>query len=128
VVQKPQYYKLIGRLPVPIKSIYLYDKHNRPIGIDPDPIVQKDFTDAFKNRIVARTKIGPMDVSTVFLALDHAYSPDPDALPILFETMIFGDNEDAYQERYSTWDEAEKGHAKAVKYAEALLAKAQTIL
>ena len=34
--------------------------------------------------------------------------------PILFETMIFGGEHHEYQERYTTWDEAIKGHKEAV--------------
>ena len=34
--------------------------------------------------------------------------------PLLFETMIFGGPHDGYQERYTFWDEAEAGHAKAL--------------
>ncbi len=30
----------------------------------------------------------------------------------LFETMIFGGANDGYQERYATWDEAERGHKR----------------
>ncbi|KKN76361.1 hypothetical protein LCGC14_0370470 [marine sediment metagenome] len=29
---------------------------------------------------------------------------------LVFETMIFGGEDDGYQDRYSTWDEAVKGH------------------
>jgi hypothetical protein len=53
-------------------------------------------------------------VSTVFLGLDHSFGEGP---PQLFETMIFGGEHDEYQERYSTWDEAEAGHKKACKLA-----------
>jgi hypothetical protein len=54
------------------------------------------------------------EVSTVFLGLDHAWGDGP---PLLFETMIFGGTEDEYCERYSTWEEAEAGHKKAVEIA-----------
>lgn len=64
------------------------------------------------DRKVARDQFGDIGVSTVFLSLDHAYGSGP---PILFETMIFGGEHDGYCERYSTWDEAVKGHEVAVK-------------
>ena len=54
-------------------------------------------------------------VSTVFLGLDHSFGGGK---PILFETMIFGGKYNDYQERYSTWEEAEVGHKKAVAKAE----------
>lgn len=50
-------------------------------------------------------------VSTVFLGIDHQYG---EGEPLLFETMIFGINDNEYQERYSTWEEAEAGHEKAI--------------
>ncbi len=67
-----------------------------------------------EDRRVAETEIEGIRISTVFLGLDHSYSFDKSATPILFETMIFGGEHDEYQERYCTWDEAEAGHHKAV--------------
>lgn len=63
------------------------------------------------SRIVAKDRIGDVRVSTVFLGLDHSFG---DGTPLLFETMIFGGPHDQYQDRYSTWEEAEAGHAKAL--------------
>lgn len=67
-------------------------------------------------RRVGRTEIGDVTVSTVFLGLDHNWGR---GRPLLFETMIFGGPHDEYQERYSTWAEAEAGHAKAVAMVQA---------
>lgn len=67
-------------------------------------------------RRVAWTTIGDTDVSTVFLGLDHSFGDGP---PLLFETMIFNHPElEDYQERYTTWEEAEAGHARAVRKVE----------
>jgi hypothetical protein len=63
------------------------------------------------NRVVAQTSCGDTRVSTVFLGLDHSFGG---ATPLLFETMIFGGPNDGYQERCSTWEEAEVMHEKAV--------------
>ena len=63
------------------------------------------------DRRVAKTKVGKVEVSTAFLGLNHAFGGGK---PILFETMIFGGKYNDYQERYSTWEEAEVGHKKAV--------------
>lgn len=59
----------------------------------------------------------PIRISTVFLWLDHRFG---DGLPLLFETMIFGwpFDEDEYQERYTTWEEAEAWHQKAIQVAQ----------
>ena len=64
------------------------------------------------NRHVAKTKIDDITISTVFLGLNHGFGKGP---PLLFETMIFGGNFNYDMWRYSTWDEAEKGHQKAVE-------------
>lgn len=64
------------------------------------------------NRHVAKTKIDDITISTVFLGLNHGFGKGP---PLLFETMIFGGRFDEDMWRYSTWDEAEKGHQKAVE-------------
>jgi hypothetical protein len=59
--------------------------------------------------------LGEVQVSTVFLGLDHNFGFG--RKPLLFETMIFGGKHDQYQERYSTYKEAEKGHAVALELA-----------
>ena len=62
---------------------------------------------------VAKTTVGEIEISTVFLAVDHRLSKA--GPPILFETMVFGGELDQKQERYSTWEEAEAGHKAMVK-------------
>ena len=64
------------------------------------------------DRNVAKIKIGGVEISTVFLGLDHNALGDK---PQLFETMIFGGKLDGEMWRYSTWDEAVEGHKKAIK-------------
>lgn len=61
------------------------------------------------DRTVKKSAEGDVWVSTVFLGLDHSFGGKK---PILFETMVFGGLYDQYQERYSTWKEAEAGHKK----------------
>lgn len=56
-------------------------------------------------------------ISTIWMGLDHQYREN--APPLLFETMIFdhaNGYRDIYMTRYSTWQEAEAGHAKAVQW------------
>ena len=84
------------------------------------PVLFDDFTDKdvwkIENRRVAETKLTKdIWVSTVFLVLDHSFNPNGPVL--LFESMIFGGKKDGYQARYSTWEEAEVGHKKAVDLA-----------
>jgi len=67
------------------------------------------------DRHVAREERGAIVVSTFFLGLDHNYIEGQP--PLLFETMIFGGDLDQDCERYSTWEEAEKGHAEMCERA-----------
>ena len=60
-----------------------------------------------QDKIIGKDQFGSVSVSTVFLGMDHSFGGGD---PVLFETMIFGGEHDQYQERYCTWDEAEKGH------------------
>lgn len=91
------YYKLEGKIPIPVKSIQetegLFGKNDH-------------------KRIVGSDTINGIHISTVFLVIDHSFRDGP---PILFETMIFGGKYDQYQDRYCTWEEAEVGHAFAVE-------------
>lgn len=66
-----------------------------------------------ERRRVARTDIDKdVWVSTVFLGLDHSFTDS--GPPILFETMIFGGEEDQFMQRYATYDQAETGHNEIV--------------
>jgi hypothetical protein len=63
------------------------------------------------DRCVGRTVLTEdVEVSTVFLGLDHSFSRGARP-PVLFETMVFGGPLDEEQERYTSWEEAEAGHA-----------------
>lgn len=82
-----QLYILDGKTPVP-----LFDTTKWGLQVD---------------KIIGKDQFGSVSVSTVFLGMDHSFGGGD---PVLFETMIFGGEHDQYQERYCTWDEAEKGH------------------
>jgi hypothetical protein len=74
---------------------------------------------------IARDHVGPCVVSTVWLGLDH--SIDIDSPPVIFETMVFSNDETWHerlgmaihedlgiQQRYCTEDQARAGHAEIV--------------
>jgi hypothetical protein len=86
-----------------------YNMEGEPISLEEGIALFED-DDA---RIVAKVEIGDVTVSTVLLVMDHSFGElDP---PLIFETMIFGGDHDGFTERYSTREEAEAGHARAVK-------------
>lgn len=72
------------------------------------------------DRRVAFDRVGPAEVSTVFLGLDHNFSG---GAPILFETLVFAPNEDGERVgvetsmiRYATKEEAMAGHQEVVMF------------
>lgn len=93
---RPRWYVLDGRETVPVSDMMLA---GRRFEID--------------DRQVARTELpGGIEVSTVFLGLDHAWGDGP---PMLFETMVFIAGEGDRCWRCSTFDEAEAQHVAVVK-------------
>lgn len=66
--------------------------------------------------VVAQEKVGGYFVSTVFLGINHDHLGQ--GVPILFETASQAASDDGTLEilaRYSTWEQAEEGHKKAVR-------------
>jgi hypothetical protein len=99
--QRPIYYRLDDHTPVPIDStdITRWWPSQRSREHDPWRVAGTEFPDG-------------RYLSTVFLGIDHQYLDGP---PLLFETMLFDDPRgDEQQWRWSTWDEAEAGHAAVV--------------
>lgn len=70
---------------------------------------------SFKIEHIEQTEKDNTKVSTVFLGIDHSFGYG--GPPVLFETMIFGGEQDGYQERCCTYDEAIAMHAKACQIA-----------
>jgi hypothetical protein len=68
-----------------------------------------------EQRRVGETFVNEVRISTVFLGSDHNWG---EGRPLVFETMIFGGEWDEEMERYSTWEEAEKGHGNWVRFIE----------
>jgi len=82
-----------------------------------------------RQRVIKQETVGDRYwISTVFLGLNHGWR---DARGVWFETMIFDNctrdeehefREHIYCERYSTMEEARRGHLVAVDHAQKLLA------
>lgn len=70
-----------------------------------------------ETRFDLKTQIGDYIVSTVDLGIDHSFGFGK---PLYYETMIFSKNKqnpfEYYQERYTTEEEARKGHEETIKY------------
>jgi hypothetical protein len=105
---RPDHYLLVGQTPVPC-----------------DDLLQWAMRFEIEERRVRLTRVGPYFVSTVFLGLDHNFSPK--GPPLLFETMVFLETGEKHpnplrsrsfldhQWRCATWPEAEKQHEAAVR-------------
>ena len=89
------------------RMFHTLDDQNRPI---PSPSAEAEAFFRSNERIVGLDTTDKVKISTVFLGLDHGFS----GTPLWFETMIFGGAHDGYQERYTTWEEAETGHQIAL--------------
>jgi hypothetical protein len=91
---------------------YILNNNNKPI---PASIIEAAdwLEEGSDRRTVKRDEIGDITVSTVFLGLDHSWTPG--GKPVLWETMIFGGEHDQYQERYTSHKDALEGHKKALE-------------
>ena len=84
----------------------VYDRQGRPISYDEWADLRE------RDLVVEKTTIGGIDISTVWLGLDHQW--DPDGPPHIFETMIFEQGPlDQECWRYSTEADALAGHRRA---------------
>lgn len=101
------WYRLDGRTPIACSTLDEWiaatiardDEWDRD-GVDPWRVAWTPIADG-------------IEVSTVFLGLNHRYRPD--GPPLLFETMVFGVDDDAdVMWRWSTWDQALAGHDQVV--------------
>lgn len=90
------------------------DERAKYYGRDGTPMAFEKWAESFgepEAKRVARTTVGEVNVSTVWLGLDHSFGGGP---PLIFETMIFGGRHSEEQWRYSTEEEALTGHRAAV--------------
>lgn len=111
-----------------MSRMYILDDQHQPVEVDVHEWARwRKEQDALGDpKRVALDTLEGVRVSTVFLGIDHGFSTDPKALPVLFETMVFVDNPaglsepvmvefDQLCERYCTWDQAAAGHALVIQ-------------
>lgn len=65
------------------------------------------------DRHLTDDEINGVRISTVWLGNDHNHFGGK---PHLFETMVFKNDDSIYCQRYTTWQEAEEGHKKAIQW------------
>jgi hypothetical protein len=93
---------------------YYLDEHNNTV-----PCVNgNEFMIKFKEsmrRVSLSSLPSNAELSTVFLGINHRFSSDPKAPPIVFESKVFGGPHDQEMRRYSTYQEAVEGHEAWLK-------------
>jgi len=96
---------------------WILDEKNQPIEVD--LMTWAQWFEEPANRIVKQTlcSAGTCEVSTVFMGINHNFSAGP---PLLLETMVFGGAADTFQDRYSTYEQAELYHDVVVGQVEAI--------
>ena len=94
-MEKPKYYKWVNKQILPCESFI-------------------DWALWYENadRIIKRTYVKHVLISTVFLSIDHAFCQET---PVLFETLVFKGKFDGVMKRYTTYKDSLKGHEETVK-------------
>jgi hypothetical protein len=83
-------------------------------GRDGEPMTPDEWLEKFSDfdyKRVALDKIGDVEVSTVWLGLNHNWGA---GRPLIFETLTFGGPDDGDMDRYATEAEALRGHEQTV--------------
>ena len=112
---------------IPEPPMY-FDMEGKPITLRQWADGQMPTPEGKNPKVVKQEHVGDYFISTVLLGLDHSFGSGP---PLIFETMIFNQSDDAkelgndwldtYCERYSTKEQALEGHQVAVEYAKNLV-------
>lgn len=102
-------------------DFYLLDENKKPYKVSLEESY-KIYQDSAMKVVQQDTLPNGKFVSTVFLGMDHSWEDknNPDYKPVLWETMIFPNDEsgaDEYMERYTSYEDAVEGHQRALKIA-----------
>lgn len=98
--------------------IEYYDRQGNPMTLEEWAESVERRTPEYKR--VAETTVGQLWVSTVWLGLDHNWSPPGEHhVPLIFETMVFPrwNYSELWMDRYPTEAAALAGHEVAVEWA-----------
>lgn len=107
-----------------MSDYYVLDEKNQPKPATSDEFGRFMRDNAIR-KVVGRTELADgVQVSTVFLGLDHAWGG---GRPLLFETLIFDGQYDGHMWRYSTRDEAIVGHLAVLDAIRAGLDPSETV-
>jgi hypothetical protein len=97
-----------------MSDLYMLDGHT-PVRCEDVRAWGRWFEETERRRVRWTELPSGEQISTVFLGMDHQHGDA--GPPLLFETMISGGEWADWQDRCSTWEEAEAMHAAAVEMA-----------
>lgn len=101
--------------------LYVLDENGNPKPID-DVLAWGSWLETTDRQVAEDFVDNRIRVSTIFLGLDHSWDEGP---PVLWETMLFGDEGAPFQQgeqmRYRSREDALKGHKRAIGLAERIL-------
>jgi hypothetical protein len=103
--RRQMYWILDGHKPVPAPDILAWSEF----------MASGDQARRVAQHVLRNPDSDPVQVSTVFLGLDHNWNDS--GAPLLFESMVFGGPLDGECYRYASWDDALAGHAMLVDEA-----------
>ena len=92
-----------------MKTYILKERQAVPVGFCKWAIW---FQEHVESRIVAKTRIGVADVLTLFVGLHCGPESGP---PLIFETMVTNGSMDGECVKYSSWEQAERGHQMTIE-------------
>lgn len=90
---------------------YILDKDNNIVEVD---YIEWGLWFSQNKRKMGNDTVDGVNISTVFLGLDHNFSDK--GPPLIFETMVFGGEYDQNCIRTSTLKEAQQSHKDAVEF------------
>lgn len=93
------------------KYKYMFDQKTKKVTVCDDLLEWVKYMET-ADRIVAKDKVEETTVLTVFLGINQNWGGGD---PILFQTMIFGGEFNKFQEQHTSYEEALKGHKRALK-------------
>jgi hypothetical protein len=91
-------------------KFYLLDGDKKPYNVTLEESYK--LYDNPEMKITKQEYIGNILVSTVFLGTDHSFGESE--IPVLWETMVFGGHYNEYQRRYTSHEDALKGHNEII--------------
>lgn len=110
----------LGREDLPALCSYILSRRGNAIPAPCRGAAWVFMEQGFDKCIVGKDWVGDVEVSTVFLTINHQFGKGP---PVLWESMVFGGPSDGTCHRYTSNIEAREGHRSMLAQQKALAAE-----